>query len=209
MERLIYDKVFDFLVRYEILYESQYGFRSGHNTTHATLGIVNIIEDAIESNNYAIGVFCDLSKAFDTLNHDILLTKLHHYGIRNTEWKWFQSYLQGRCQYVELNGYKSSEAPLETGVPQGSVLGPLLFLLYINDLASSTKLRCIKFADDTNLLVTGSNLDELIDILNEELETVSDFFKANQLKLNAKKKTRLFAFVKRLYLRPRKTLLSH
>ena len=195
MERLIYDKVFDFLVRCDILFESQYGFRSGHNTTHATLNFVNVIEDAIESNNYAIGVFCDLSKAFDTLNHEILLTKLQHYGIRNTEWKWFQSYLQGRCQYVDLNGYKSSKAPLETGVPQGSVLGPLLFLLYINDLASSTQLKCIKFADDTNLLVTGSNLDELIGILNKELETVSDFFKANQLKLNAKK-TKVVCFRK-------------
>ena len=196
MERLIYDKVFDFLVRYEILFESQYGFRAGHNTTHATLDFVHVIEDAIESNNYAIGVFCDLSKAFDTLNHEILLTKLHHYGIRNKEWQWFQSYLQGRCQFVTLNGFNSSKAPLETGVPQGSILGPLLFLLYINDLASSTQLECVKFADDTNLLVTGSNLEEMIDTLNDELETVSDFFKANQLKLNAKK-TKVVCFRKK------------
>ena len=196
MERLIYNKVFDFLVRYEILFESQYGFRSGHNTTHATLDFVNVIEDAIEANNYAIGVFCDLSKAFDTLNHEILLTKLEHYGIRNKEWKWFQSYLNGRFQYVELNGYQSTKANLETGVPQGSVLGPLLFLLYINDLPSSTKLKSIIFADDTNLLISGNDLAELVSTLNEELKSVSDFFKANQLKLNAKK-TKIVCFRKK------------
>ena len=187
MERLIYNKVFDFLVRYEILFESQYGFRSGHNTTHATLDFVKTIEDAIEHNNYSIGVFCDLSKAFDTLNHDILLMKLDYYGIKGKEWQWFHSYLNGRCQYVEFNGHKSTTLPLETGVPQGSILGPLLFLLYINDLPSATTMKSVIFADDTNLLISGNNLREIADTLNSELELVSDFFKANQLKLNAKK----------------------
>ena len=187
MERLIYNKVFDFFVRYEILFESQYGFRSGRNTCHATLDFVKTIEDAIEQNSYSIGVFLDLSKAFDTLNHEILLMKLSHYDIQGKEWQWFQSYLHGRCQYVELNGHKSTTMPLETGVPQGSILGPLLFLLYINDLPSATKLKCVIFADDTNLLVSGNDLAEIVDTLNRELESVSDFFKANRLKLNAKK----------------------
>ena len=193
MERLIYNKVFDFLVRYEILFESQYGFRSGHNTTHATLDFAQTIEDAIEQNNYAIGVFLDLSKAFDTLNHEILLMKLDHYGIRGKEWKWFHSYLHGRSQYVEFNGYKSTKLPLETGVPQGSILGPLLFLLYINDLPSATKLKCVIFADDTNLLISGDNFVEIAGTLNAELDLVSDFFKANQLMLNAKK-TKMICF---------------
>ena len=122
--------------------------------------------------------------------------KLDHYGIQDKEWHWFQTYLQGRYQYVEMNGYKSTKMPLETGVPQGSILGPLLFLLYINDLPSATKLKCVIFADDTNLLISGNNLTELVDILNTELESVSDFFKANQLKLNAKK-TKLVCFRKR------------
>ena len=187
IERLIYNKVFEFLVRYEILFESQYGFRAGHNTTHATLDFIKDIENTIESGNYAIGVFCDLSKAFDTLNHDILLSKLDHYGIRGTALMWFDSYLKNRAQYVDLNGYKSESLPLKTGVPQGSILGPLLFLLYINDLPSATKLKCVIFADDTNLLIEGNDLENLIATLNMELQCVNDFFKANQLKLNPKK----------------------
>ena len=196
IERLIYNKVFEFLVRYEILFESQYGFRSGHNTTHAALDFISKIEETIEASSYAIGVFCDLSKAFDTLNHDILLDKLEHYGIRGIAQSWFRSYLSNRSQYVDLNGYKSTELPLPTGVPQGSILGPLLFLLYINDLPSASKLKCVIFADDTNLLIQGNDLKLLAETLNKELEIVDDYFKANQLKLNAKK-TKVIIFRKK------------
>ena len=193
IERLIYNKLFEFLVRYEILFESQYGFRSGHSTTHATLDFIKSIEDTIESGHYAIGVFCDLSKAFDTLNHEILLEKLDHYGIRGTSLMWFDSYLSNRSQFVDLNGFKSPKLPLSTGVPQGSILGPLLFLIYINDLPSAVNLKCVIFADDTNLLIQGPNLDALSAALNKELEGISDYFKTNQLKLNAKKtKTVIF-----------------
>merc|ERR1711954_186950 len=138
-------------------------------------------------NQYAIGVFCDLSKAFDTLNHDILLQKLDHYGIRGKANLWFRSYLTNRRQYVELNGKKSTTLPLPTGVPQGSILGPLLFLIYINDLPSAANLKCVSFADDSNLIIQGSDLANLTSSLTKELEHVSDYFKANQLKLNAKK----------------------
>ena len=193
IERLIYNKVFDFLVRYEILFESQYGFRSGHNTTHATLDFIKSIEETIEQGHYAIGVFCDLSKAFDTLNHNILLSKLEHYGIRGRALDWFKSYLSNRYQYVELHGCKSFVLPLKTGVPQGSILGPLLFLLYINDLPAAANLKCVIFADDTNLLIKGNDLNKLEYELNQELEGINDYFKANQLKLNPKKtKTVIF-----------------
>ena len=196
MEKLIYNKLFEFLVRYEILFESQYGFRKERSTTHATLDFVKTIEEAIESNQYAIGVFCDLSKAFDTLDHEILLHKLDHYGIRGVANKWFRSYLTDRRQYVELNGKKSSMLPLPTGVPQGSILGPLLFLIYINDLPSAANLKCVSFADDSNFLTQGSNLANLTKSLTNELEHVSDFFKANKLKLNAKK-TKMVIFRKK------------
>ena len=195
LERLIYNKVFDFLVRYKILFKSQYGYRKGHNTTHATLDFVKAIEDAIEQNEYAIGIFCDLSKAFDTLNHQILLSKLEHYGIRGCEKQWFSSYLSNRRQYVEWDGHRSSTAILETGVPQGSILGPLLFLIYINDLPSASNLKCVIFADDTNLLIKGNNFLSIVRTLNRELEGINDFFKANQLKLNAKK-TKVVCFRK-------------
>ena len=196
VERLIYDKIFDFLVRCNIIFKSQFGFRKGHNTTHATLDFVKAIEEAIAEGDMAIGVFCDLSKAFDTLNHHLLISKLDHYGIRGKMKEWIQSYLSGREQYVEFKGARSYKLPLPTGVPQGSVLGPLLFLLYINDLPAAANLKAVMFADDTNLLIRGKDAKTLSSSLNTELEGINDYFKANKLKLNTKK-TKLVCFRKK------------
>ena len=196
MERLIYNKIFDFLVRQEIIFKGQFGFQKGRNTTHATLDFVKAIEDAIAGGDLAIGVFCDLSKAFDTINHNILLDKLDHYGIRGNFKEWIRSYLTGREQYVEFKGCKSGRSPIPTGVPQGSILGPLLFLLYINDLPAAANLKTVMFADDSNLLIRGNNMRDLCGVLNHELEHINDFFKANKLKLNTKK-TKLVCFRKK------------
>ena len=197
IEKLIYSKIFSFLVRYDILFKSQYGFRKGHNTTHATLDFLQTIDSAFKENEVAIGIFCDLSKAFDTLNHEILLSKLDHYGIRGSWLAWLRSYLTNRQQFVDMNGVKSSLAPITVGVPQGSILGPLLFLIYINDLpAALTKLIPVMFADDTNLVIKGKNINELISTVNTELESLDDYFKANKLKLNTDK-TKLVCFRKK------------
>ena len=186
MEKLVYDKIFHFLVCYEILFKSQYGFRRGRNTTHATLDFLKTVEAALKERELAIGVFCDLSKAFDTLDHEILLSKLDHYGIRGNWLLWIRSYLSNRQQYVDMNGTKSSLAPIVVGVPQGSILGPLLFLIYVNDLpAALEKLTAVTYADDTNLVIKGKDLGELVSTVNTELETLIDFFKTNKLKLNA------------------------
>ena len=178
------------------MFSSQFGFRKGHSTSHAILDFVKTIEDALENGEYAVGVFCDLSKAFDTINHEILLEKLSHYGIRGLANDWLRSYLSDRQQFVEMNGCRSGKLPITTGVPQGSILGPLLFIIYINDLPAASELKTVLFADDSNLLIKGKDLNNLCTNLNLELEGVNDFFKANKLKLNASK-TKLVCFRKK------------
>ena len=135
-----------------------------------------------------IGIFVDLSKAFDTLNHNILLQKLSSYGIRGLANRWFQSYLQDREQYVNFKNVLSSKSKIITGVPQGSILGPLLFLFYINDICKSSELlRFILYADDTNIFYCDNNIEHLCEIVNRELQGVMQWFKANSLSVNLKK----------------------
>ena len=153
LEKLIFNRLYKFLELHNCIYQQQYGFRAKYSTEHAVLSMADEIREAMGKNNTAIGVFVDFQKAFDTVNHNILLKKLEHYGIRGIVNNLFKSYLTNRQQYVTINGSESSMKYIHHGIPQGSVLGPLLFLIYINDLHT-----CIKnsetrhFADDTNLL---------------------------------------------------------
>ena len=133
-------------------------------------------------------VFLDFSKAFDTVNHKILLDKLYLYGIRGTALDWITNYLSDRKQYVVYNNTKSDEKHITCGVPQGSILGPLLFLLYVNDICNvSDILFPILFADDTNIFLNGKNTDELVQCMNCELNKVVIWLAANKLSLNIKK----------------------
>ena len=146
------------------------------------------MSQAFENKHISIGLFLDLSKAFDCINHNILIQKMEKYGIRGTALDWFKSYLFNRVQYVSFNGISSDYHYVNIGVPQGSVLGPLLFLLYVNDLQFVSKLlHIITFADDTNLFLSGNNVNNLCYIFNEELRSVNDWFLANKLKLNVDK----------------------
>ena len=137
---------------------------------------------------FSCGVFIDLEKAFDTVNHHILLSKLHHYGIRGVANKWFSSYLSNRYQKVSLNGESSTTLPVSCGVPQGSILGPLLFLIYINDMNTAMQFSTVyHFADDTNLLYSCKCLKVLRKRMNKDLVLLYDWLCANRLSLNATK----------------------
>ena len=188
LEKIVYTRLESFLSANKILNPTQFGFRKNFSTDFAIAHLLDKITDAFTKKEHAIAIFMDLSKAFDTINHDILIYKLRNYGIRGTALSWFRSYLSNRQQYVFNDNNKSSMLNVRCGVPQGSILGPLLFLIYINDITkSSSTVSFILFADDTNILYSHKDLTELVNTLNTELTNISSWFKCNKLSLNIAK----------------------
>ena len=193
IEKIVCNRLTLFLDSNNLITNAQYGFRKNHSTLHPLVHFANFVSTALDKKEHCVAIFCDLRKAFDTVNHAILLNKLKKMGIRGNELLWFQDYLSNRKQLVHVNGANSLLKLLSIGVPQGSILGPLLFLIYINDLPLCSELFALLFADDTTLLLSDTNLENLIAKVNQEFKKVSDFFRSHKLALHpAKTKFILF-----------------
>lgn len=185
-----------FIDKNNILYKGQFGFRPKYRTEDVLLKLINKITKAKHSNKRSLAVFVDLKKAFDTVDHEILLKKLEYYGFTGNSLQWFRSYLKDRKQAVKFKGSISDYLNMLCGVPQGSILGPLLFLIYINDLFMCLDLETFLFADDTTFEVTKPTLEEASSHMNSQLEIATNWFNANKLSLHPKKTTFISFFPK-------------
>ena len=199
LERIVYDQLYEYFNENKLVYDSQYGFRKLHSTELAALEITDRLTENMDKGKISITIYLDLSKAFDTLNHEILLDKLNYYGVKDTANDWFRSYLTNRKQFVSFDNYTSDMMPLSTGVPQGSILGPLLFLIAMNDIhEASEKFHAVLYADDTSLIeplctfndssqTDQVDQDALSDGINSELQSIYDWLCVNKLSLNIPK----------------------
>ena len=188
LECIMYNRLYKFLLENNILYQKQFGFQNAHSTEHAILQLVNQITEAFSQGKYTLGIFLDLSKAFDTVNHNILLEKLKAYGIQSENLKWFRSYSSNRKQFILYDDFKTKVKNVKWGVPQGSILGPLFFFIFVNDCSNSTKvLDPVLFADNTNLFCSDNNIRTLFETAKQELSQIIDWFLANKLSLNVEK----------------------
>ena len=187
-EKFMYNRLLNFLEEHKFFVNEQFGFRKSHSSYMALMTLMDKLIESLDKGEYIMGIFLDFSKAFDTVDHEILLKKLYHYGIRGSAYDWFYSYLSDRKQYVTYNGFSSATKCVTCGVPQGSILGPLLFLIYINDRCGVCEYTTpILFADDTNLFCCGNYLGVMEKKVNSELTQISTWLKVNKLSLNVKK----------------------
>ena len=188
LEKLFVERLDCFIDKHELLSNNQYGFRTSRSTSMAVVDLVENISKATDNKQYTLGVFIDLKKAFDTIDHEILLKKMQRYGIRGLALSWLKSYLENRPQFVSLEGVESHTQHASFGVPQGSVLGPKLFILYINDICKALQnMKCVLFADDTSLYSSGADLEQLLHVVQKDLNILHKWFAINKLSLNISK----------------------
>ena len=190
IEKAVADQVLQYCLDNNLMFKDQYGYIPNRNCEQLLQRLTQKIFDARNNSKHGMAVFLDLSKAFDTINHKILIKKLQHYGIPH---KWFEEYLKGRKHITNVEGEFSSEKEIDHGVIQGATLGPLLYLIYFTDIATVTNLEKLLFADDTTIWNKNDDIKELFDDTNKMLEVLSDWLAANQLSLNSAK-TRYILF---------------
>ena len=184
LERLMYNRMYKFFSDNNLIYSLQFGFRQKYSTVHALISLTENVIKNLDEGNIGCSIFVDLQKAFDTVEHDILLSKLEHYGIRGLANEWFKSYLSNRKHYVSINGYDSNLADVKFRVLQGSVLGPLFFLIYINDLNQALKFcKVHHFADDTNLIHFSKSVYRLNKYVNLDLKNLTYWLNSNRISL--------------------------
>ena len=193
-ERLISKRLISFFNKFDILTTKQFGFLKRHCTEHAILDLKEYIMNNLEKKEVTAVLFLDLQKAFDTVSHDTLLKKLKHYGVRGSIYELISSYLSDRKQFTKIQNMSSDLASVLWGVPQGSVLGPLLFLIYINDLPNASELTSWLFADDTALAMSSKNINDLEIQFNHEISKVQDWLLANGLSVHYVDKTQYMLF---------------
>jgi len=193
LERAVHNQLYDYLVCNNILSPCQSGFRSNHSTNTTLLDVTDYILNNMNDGNVIGAIFLDLKKAFDTVDHDLLLKKMFSYGITGMPLNWFKSYLTGRSQAVKVNSAISDFNDINIGIPQGSILGPLLFIIFVNSLPDSVDCKCVMYADDTTLLVSSPDPMTLQNKLKNNLDKIATWFESNKLTLNIKK-TKLMLF---------------
>ena len=191
-ESLTLDRMMSFITAHSIFTSAQYGFREGKSTTQAVIKLLSYINEAYHSKTYCVCFFLDLRKAFDTINHEIMFKKLFHYGFRGTSHDYLKSYFKNRKQCVYLNDFKSGLESIKCGVPQGSILGPLCFNLYINDLPKAVAEDCVLFADDAAFIISSSTLTDLYRRIVKLFEDLTCYLEYNCLVPNASKSKLMF-----------------
>lgn len=193
MEICIKERLIHYFENKVFLKSNQHGYRNGKSTVTAAMELLHFVTEALDRREEALVSLCDLSKAFDLVSHDILLQKLDRYGVRGIPLRLLQSYLKDRIQYVAWEGQRSTEAAVNIGVPQGSILGPILFIIYLNDLPESMSgsILIIQFADDTSILTSGDSIESAKLLAKESLDAAGEWFNMNKLKQNPNKTKQL------------------
>lgn len=197
IEKVVYNRMISFIDKNNIFSPTQFGFRKGMSTETALIEYINGIHSGLNSKHYTISILMDLSKAFDLMNHNILKTKLEHYGFRGNFLNFLMNFLSDREYFVSVNGIKSTNKSVKIGVPQGSTLGPLLFLIYVNDMANSSDIfKFSQFADDSTATHSSPNLKDTISITETEFKKILNWLATNKLIINLKK-THIMLFTNR------------